>query len=142
MFWNSEIYFTAGSGGVKPLIKITRIVQDSSSTRQSDRLSETVFQLQLCSKLDQVLRRRSLEFKPILPKTSKFSTPTSSSFTTMLRTSALRTVRTAPQLPSVTRLYHQKVIDHYENPRNVGSLPKGDLDVGTGLYDISPWSRN
>ncbi|KAI6035233.1 NifU-like N terminal domain-containing protein [Pisolithus orientalis] len=25
------------------------------------------------------------------------------------------------------------VISHYENPRNVGSLPKGDLDVGTGL---------
>ncbi|MBW0492709.1 hypothetical protein O181_032424 [Austropuccinia psidii MF-1] len=31
------------------------------------------------------------------------------------------------------RFYHQKVIDHYENPRNVGSFPKTDLDVGTGL---------
>ena len=31
------------------------------------------------------------------------------------------------------RPYHKKVIDHYENPRNVGSLNKFDKDVGTGL---------
>jgi len=29
--------------------------------------------------------------------------------------------------------YHKKVIDHYENPRNVGSLNKDDKAVGTGL---------
>jgi nitrogen fixation NifU-like protein len=29
--------------------------------------------------------------------------------------------------------YSNKVIDHYENPRNVGSLPKDSADVGTGL---------
>jgi nitrogen fixation NifU-like protein len=29
--------------------------------------------------------------------------------------------------------YSEKLIDHYENPRNVGALEKGDASVGTGL---------
>merc|ERR1719234_834686 len=36
------------------------------------------------------------------------------------------------ELPG-SRGYHGKVIDHYENPRNVGSMDKNDVNVGTGL---------
>jgi len=33
----------------------------------------------------------------------------------------------------IKRLYNTKVIDHYENPRNVGTLNKHDKNVGIGL---------
>ncbi|MFN3860167.1 MAG: Fe-S cluster assembly scaffold IscU [Roseateles sp.] len=29
--------------------------------------------------------------------------------------------------------YSDKVVDHYENPRNVGKFDNGDADVGTGM---------
>lgn len=50
-----------------------------------------------------------------------------------------RSIRPATALPRqaiaqvAKRGYHEKVIDHYENPRNVGNMNKKDLDVGTGL---------
>lgn len=29
--------------------------------------------------------------------------------------------------------YSDRVLDHFENPRNAGSFDKGDTHVGTGL---------
>lgn len=41
---------------------------------------------------------------------------------------------TARQEPvAFRRGYHDKVLDHYNSPRNVGTLPKADQDVGIGL---------
>ena len=31
------------------------------------------------------------------------------------------------------RAYHKNVVEHYENPRNVGAFDKKDPNVGTGL---------
>jgi len=47
-------------------------------------------------------------------------------------TSFARTVTPYAQ-PNIRRSYHEKVLDHYNNPRNVGSMGKNEQDVGTGL---------
>jgi len=51
------------------------------------------------------------------------------------RSSFMNVLRAAPRPARLVaaRQYHERVIDHYESPRNVGSLPKTDPDVGTGL---------
>jgi len=40
---------------------------------------------------------------------------------------------TTPAIFVTRRQYHEKVLDHYSKPRNVGSMSKSDADVGTGL---------
>ncbi|KAG6496386.1 iron-sulfur cluster assembly protein 1-like [Zingiber officinale] len=39
----------------------------------------------------------------------------------------------APASATAWRGYHERVVDHYDNPRNVGSFDKNDPSVGTGL---------
>ena len=39
----------------------------------------------------------------------------------------------AVRVPVLARAYHDDLIDHYENPRNVGRLDKKSDNVGTGL---------
>jgi len=47
--------------------------------------------------------------------------------------SPLRTAAPATVAVNSRRCYHEKVLDHYNKPRNVGSMSKNDTDVGTGL---------
>ena len=37
------------------------------------------------------------------------------------------------KIPKLSRFYHKRVIDHYENPRNVGSFDPKDKNVGTAI---------
>ncbi|CAO1597495.1 iron-binding protein [Xanthoria calcicola] len=56
----------------------------------------------------------TLTSRSIRPHTSRLPTPLLNNTTT-------------------TRSYHEKVLDHYSSPRNVGSMSKTDTSVGTGL---------
>lgn len=57
---------------------------------------------------------------------SKLSKPLTSQLSNQL-------VKLASVQSVQTRNYDQKVIDHYNNPKNVGSFDKKDKDIGTGL---------
>nr|CAG8521467.1 2429_t:CDS:2 [Entrophospora candida] len=59
----------------------------------------------------------------ILSNNKKLINQTTTTFSTIPRSLTIGLIRS----------YHEKVIEHYERPRNVGSLPKSDPDVGTGL---------
>lgn len=57
--------------------------------------------------------------------------PVSSSVTSSSR--RVSTLMMVNMYQQRVRMYHERVIDHYENPRNVGSLKASDPNVGTGL---------
>ena len=44
----------------------------------------------------------------------------------------IRTMRNI-KISKLSRFYHKRVIDHYENPRNVGSFDPKDKNVGTAI---------
>lgn len=60
---------------------------------------------------------------------------TVSSSSSMIRPSTISSTSFITPSSSLllSRSYHAKVLDHYNNPRNVGSMNKNDTDVGTGL---------
>lgn len=66
-----------------------------------------------------LLTRNRLNF--LLKETNNFANSTNTNLTL------------SPIAAGAIRFYHPKVIDHYERPRNVGSLEKNDPQVGTGL---------
>ncbi|XP_009114585.1 LOW QUALITY PROTEIN: iron-sulfur cluster assembly protein 3 [Brassica rapa] len=56
----------------------------------------------------------------------------------MLRQTARRSLlgifsRNSTRFPITSRMYHPIVIDHFDNPRNVGSFDENDSNVGTGV---------
>ncbi|EPQ27629.1 uncharacterized protein PFL1_04767 [Pseudozyma flocculosa PF-1] len=64
------------------------------------------------------------------------STSRAAQFSSVARPAVATVARSAASPFTATtqrRGYHEKVIDHYENPRNVGSFLKTDKDVGIGL---------
>jgi len=52
---------------------------------------------------------------------------------TVVANSGPAQVRPAVAQIQIQRNYHEKVIDHYENPRNVGKMDPKSPNVGTGL---------
>ena len=44
---------------------------------------------------------------------------------------AIITTAGAASSSLLKRWYHENIVEHYENPRNVGSLDKNDEQVGT-----------
>jgi Fe-S cluster assembly scaffold IscU len=62
--------------------------------------------------------------KSLIPRVSSFATSTRRTLPSSY----------ASSFASIfARGYHKNIVDHYESPRNVGSLDKASSDVGTGL---------
>ena len=54
--------------------------------------------------------------------------------TALFSRSTAAAVRRTPAWRAIpARGYHENIVEHYENPKNVGSMDKEDTNVGTGL---------
>mmetsp|Transcript_15595 Transcript_15595/g.29423 ORF Transcript_15595/g.29423 Transcript_15595/m.29423 type:complete len:163 (-) Transcript_15595:263-751(-) len=51
----------------------------------------------------------------------------------LISRSAIKAQTSLVSVVGPKRGYHENIVEHYENPRNVGSLDKNDDSVGTGL---------
>ncbi|KAJ5907873.1 Iron sulfur cluster assembly protein 1 [Penicillium taxi] len=72
-------------------------------------------------------------FKRIVTVAPRVGLVASRAFAPLASVSVQPAQRLIQTPPTQRRSYHEKVLDHYNNPRNVGSFKKGDQDVGTGL---------
>ncbi|TQS32521.1 hypothetical protein Golomagni_07159 [Golovinomyces magnicellulatus] len=70
-----------------------------------------------------------------LARQAAVSTSRSAAFSSVARPAVANFARSQSAFgaPVQRRGYHEKVIDHYENPRNVGSFLKTEKNVGIGL---------
>lgn len=75
----------------------------------------------------------SLLFRASVARTSTALLQSAARRPAPMRLAAVAVLPSHPVAAVPARAYHERVIDHYENPRNVGSLPKEDRDVGTGV---------
>ena len=51
------------------------------------------------------------------------------------------TLRRSTPVVSATRSYHENIVEHYENPRNVGSMNKDDENVGTVSFLVAAFVK-
>ncbi|KAJ5176337.1 Iron sulfur cluster assembly protein 1 [Penicillium canariense] len=72
-------------------------------------------------------------FKRLVTVAPRISVVAPRAFAPLSGLQSVQPVQRLAPTPAQRRGYHEKVLDHYNNPRNVGSMKKGDQDVGTGL---------
>ncbi|KAJ3109778.1 iron-binding protein [Phlyctochytrium planicorne] len=80
-----------------------------------------------------VVSRSSLAASPSILVSSSSASSSSTIPTIAISSITVSSASSSHIFAAPRRGYHAKVIDHYENPRNVGSLKKDDPNVGTGI---------